>query len=82
VASARKIAKTVAESSLVKTAITGADPNWGRIAMAIGKCEDEPDIVPEKVAIGFGEISVYPDQVDPAEADLVSRFSPPAVCRM
>ena len=33
---AHKIAKTVAESSLVKTAITGADPNWGRIVSAAG----------------------------------------------
>jgi glutamate N-acetyltransferase/amino-acid N-acetyltransferase len=34
--SARQIAKTVAESVLVKTAITGADPNWGRIVSAAG----------------------------------------------
>jgi glutamate N-acetyltransferase/amino-acid N-acetyltransferase len=34
--SARTIAKTVAESLLVKTAITGADPNWGRIVSAAG----------------------------------------------
>lgn len=33
---ARQIAKTVAESSLVKTAIAGADPNWGRIVSAAG----------------------------------------------
>jgi glutamate N-acetyltransferase/amino-acid N-acetyltransferase len=33
---ARKIAKTVAESALVKTAIAGADPNWGRIVSAAG----------------------------------------------
>ena len=33
---ARQIARTVAESSLVKTAITGADPNWGRIVSAAG----------------------------------------------
>lgn len=33
---AYRIAKTVAESSLVKTAITGADPNWGRIVSAAG----------------------------------------------
>ncbi len=33
---ARTIAKTVAESSLVKTAIAGADPNWGRIVSAAG----------------------------------------------
>lgn len=35
-AAARQIAKTVAESALVKTAITGADPNWGRIVSAAG----------------------------------------------
>ena len=36
VAAARQIAKTVAESPLVKTAIAGADPNWGRIVSAAG----------------------------------------------
>jgi glutamate N-acetyltransferase/amino-acid N-acetyltransferase len=35
-ASARRIAKTVAESPLVKTAVAGADPNWGRIVSAAG----------------------------------------------
>lgn len=34
--SARRIAKTIAESALVKTAICGADPNWGRIVSAAG----------------------------------------------
>jgi glutamate N-acetyltransferase/amino-acid N-acetyltransferase len=34
--SARQIAKTVANSPLVKTAVTGADPNWGRIVSAAG----------------------------------------------
>jgi glutamate N-acetyltransferase/amino-acid N-acetyltransferase len=33
---ARQIAKTIAESPLVKTAIAGADPNWGRIVSAAG----------------------------------------------
>jgi glutamate N-acetyltransferase/amino-acid N-acetyltransferase len=36
IAAARRIAKTVAESPLVKTAIAGADPNWGRIVSAAG----------------------------------------------
>ncbi len=36
---ARRIAKTVANSPLVKTAITGADPNWGRIVSAAGYAE-------------------------------------------
>ena len=34
---AKKIANSIANSSLVKTAIAGEDPNWGRIIMAIGK---------------------------------------------
>src|SRR5439155_14874471 len=35
-ADAHRIAKTIAESALVKTAIAGADPNWGRIVSAAG----------------------------------------------
>ena len=35
-ADADRIARTVANSALVKTAITGADPNWGRIVSAVG----------------------------------------------
>ena len=34
---AKKIAFSIANSPLVKTAIAGEDPNWGRIIMAIGK---------------------------------------------
>ena len=34
---ARKVALSIANSPLVKTAIAGADPNWGRIVMAVGK---------------------------------------------
>ena len=40
-ASARKIARTIAESPLVKTAFAGEDANWGRIVMAVGRA-DEP----------------------------------------
>ena len=35
-ADAKKIARTIAESPLVKTAINGEDPNWGRIVSAAG----------------------------------------------
>ncbi len=38
--SAKKIAMSIANSPLVKTAIAGADANWGRVAMAIGKSEE------------------------------------------
>jgi glutamate N-acetyltransferase / amino-acid N-acetyltransferase len=46
-------ARSVANSPLVKTAICGADPNWGRIMMALGKSAAK--IAPERVAIQFGE---------------------------
>jgi glutamate N-acetyltransferase/amino-acid N-acetyltransferase len=51
-ASARRIAFSIANSPLVKTAIAGGDANWGRLAMAIGKA-GEP-IEPERVAIQVG----------------------------
>jgi glutamate N-acetyltransferase/amino-acid N-acetyltransferase len=50
--SARRIAFSIANSPLVKTAIAGGDANWGRLAMAIGKA-GEP-IEPARVAIRFG----------------------------
>jgi glutamate N-acetyltransferase / amino-acid N-acetyltransferase len=46
-------ARSVANSPLVKTAINGNDPNWGRIMMALGKCPARID--QEKVSIAFGE---------------------------
>ena len=56
---AKRIAKSIVNSPLVKTAVAGADPNWGRVAMAIGKCHEETDIDPEKVTIAFGDLPVY-----------------------
>ncbi len=56
---AKRVAKAIVNSPLVKTMIYGADPNWGRIAMAIGKCHDETDIQPDRVRIAFGDIVVY-----------------------
>jgi glutamate N-acetyltransferase/amino-acid N-acetyltransferase len=53
-ASARKIARTIAESLLVKTAIAGEDANWGRVVMAAGRA-DEP-INRERLSIRFGEL--------------------------
>ncbi len=53
-ASARKIARTVAESPLVKTAFAGEDANWGRIVMAVGRA-DEP-INRDKVSVRFGDL--------------------------
>jgi glutamate N-acetyltransferase/amino-acid N-acetyltransferase len=64
VAQARRVAKAVVNSPLVKTAVHGADPNWGRVAMAIGKCQDDLDIDSEAVVIRFGDLETYPDQPD------------------
>lgn len=58
-AQAKRVAKAIVNSPLVKTAVFGADPNWGRVAMAIGKCSEQVDIVPAKVAIAFGDLLVY-----------------------
>jgi glutamate N-acetyltransferase/amino-acid N-acetyltransferase len=53
---AKKIAFSIANSNLVKTAIAGEDPNWGRIIMAIGKSGVDIDI--KKLLIKFGEIKI------------------------
>ncbi len=49
-------ARSVANSPLVKTAVNGADPNWGRIMMALGKSAARID--QDKVSIAFGEESL------------------------
>jgi glutamate N-acetyltransferase/amino-acid N-acetyltransferase len=59
-AQARRVAKAVVNSPLVKTAVHGADPNWGRVAMAVGKCSDDTDIDPAQVEIAFGDVLCYP----------------------
>ena len=53
---AKKIAFSIANSPLVKTAISGEDPNWGRIIMALGKSGVQIDI--EKLSIKFGDLFV------------------------
>jgi len=53
---AKKIAFSIANSKLVKTAIAGEDPNWGRIIMAIGKSGVDIDI--KKLQIKFGQIKI------------------------
>src|SRR6266568_1174049 len=65
-AQAKRVAKAIVNSPLVKTAVHGGDPNWGRVAMAIGKCEDELDIDQDKVTIGFADFEVYPSRPDAA----------------
>ena len=53
VTSAKKIAFSVANSPLVKTAVAGEDPNWGRVIMGIGKSGEKVD--KNKISIKFGE---------------------------
>ena len=53
---AKKVAFSIANSPLVKTAIAGEDPNWGRIIMAIGKANVDLNL--NKLGINFGEIKV------------------------
>lgn len=65
-AQAKRVGKAIVNSPLVKTAVHGSDPNWGRVAMAIGKCEDDLDIDPSRTRIGFGDVSVYPGEPDEA----------------
>ena len=55
-ASAHRIALSIANSPLVKTAIAGEDANWGRIVMAVGKAGEPADR--DKLAITFGGVQV------------------------
>lgn len=54
--SARIVAKSVANSPLVKTAIAGEDANWGRVVMAVGKAGEPADR--DKMSIWFGDFLV------------------------
>jgi glutamate N-acetyltransferase/amino-acid N-acetyltransferase len=56
---AKFVAKAVVNSPLVKTAVYGCDPNWGRVVMAVGKCADEQDIEPTRTTIRFGPTAVF-----------------------
>ena len=58
-ASARRIARTIAESPLVKTAFAGEDANWGRIVMAVGRA-DEP-INRDRLLVTFGPLTAARD---------------------
>ena len=53
---AKKIAFSIANSNLVKTAIAGEDPNWGRVIMAIGKSGININL--DKLSINFGNIKI------------------------
>lgn len=57
--SAFRIAKAIADSPLVKTAIAGEDANWGRVVMAVGKAGEPADR--DRLSIRFGDILVARD---------------------
>ena len=62
--SAKKIALAIANSPLVKTAIAGEDPNWGRVVMAVGKSGAEADR--DRLSIWFGDVLVARNgKIDP-----------------
>jgi glutamate N-acetyltransferase/amino-acid N-acetyltransferase len=67
------VAKAVVNSPLVKTAVHGADPNWGRVAMAIGKCSDDVDIEPGRTSIAIGGVHVYPPAADAAALEAAAQ---------
>jgi glutamate N-acetyltransferase/amino-acid N-acetyltransferase len=58
-ASAHRIAMSIANSPLVKTAIAGEDANWGRVVMAVGKAGEPAER--DKLAIRFGATQVARD---------------------
>ena len=65
---ARRVAKLIVNSPLVKTAVYGCDPNWGRVIMAVGKSFDA-SIEPAKVTIRFGTTNVFKKGA-PVDCDL------------
>jgi glutamate N-acetyltransferase/amino-acid N-acetyltransferase len=54
--SAKRIALSIANSPLVKTAVAGEDANWGRVVMAVGKAGEPADR--DKLSIAFGGITI------------------------
>jgi len=55
-AAAKRIGLSIANSPLVKTAVAGEDPNWGRVVMAVGKAGEEANR--DRLSIRFGDILV------------------------
>jgi len=79
-ASARRIAMSIANSPLVKTAIAGEDANWGRVVMAVGKAGEPADR--DRLSIWFGGIRVaHRGARDPAydEAEVSAAMKKPEI---
>jgi glutamate N-acetyltransferase/amino-acid N-acetyltransferase len=73
-AQAKRVAKAIVNSPLVKTAVHGADPNWGRVAMAIGKSTTADEVDQSRVVIRFGEQEVYPSAVGAGGLDALAEY--------
>ena len=71
---AKRVAKAIVNSPLVKTAVHGADPNWGRVAMAIGKSTTADEVDQSTVVIRFGDQEVYPTPVDESGLDALAAY--------
>jgi glutamate N-acetyltransferase/amino-acid N-acetyltransferase len=71
--SARRIALSIANSPLVKTAIAGSDANWGRVVMAVGKAGEPADR--DKLRISFG------NQVVAENGERAARYDEAAATR-
>jgi glutamate N-acetyltransferase / amino-acid N-acetyltransferase len=71
---ARAIGLAIGNSPLVKTAIAGEDPNWGRVVMAVGKAGEAADR--DKLAIWFGNHLVAKDgeRAPGYEEDVIARY--------
>jgi glutamate N-acetyltransferase/amino-acid N-acetyltransferase len=79
-ASARRVAMSIANSPLVKTAIAGEDANWGRVVMAVGKAGEPADR--DRLSIWFGDIRVaHKGARDPAydEAEVAAVMKRPEI---
>ena len=69
-ADARRVALAIANSPLVKTAVAGEDPNWGRIVMAVGKSGAEADR--DRLSIRFGpHLVAFEGQIAPSYTEEV-----------
>ncbi|MDQ6749009.1 MAG: bifunctional ornithine acetyltransferase/N-acetylglutamate synthase, partial [Candidatus Dormibacteraeota bacterium] len=69
-AEARQLARTVVSSMLVKAALHGADPNWGRIVAALGRAGCE--MVLDRLSVEIGGTVVFSNGSGLEEADLAS----------
>jgi glutamate N-acetyltransferase/amino-acid N-acetyltransferase len=65
---ARQMARAVASSNLVKTAIHGGDPNWGRIVAALGRAGGE--LVLDRLSVTIGDANVFSNGAGLSELDL------------